>query len=92
MTRMSSSVVVRQRNIERLIARCESIISGKTQLQGKDWKLPKVWPKPISLSCLERVIEKGWISRHKNFYVCFLDLQYVAALDEQISQLEKFER
>ena len=38
----SESVVVRQRNVERLIARCESIISGKTQLQGKDWKLPKV--------------------------------------------------
>ena len=58
MTKMNSSVVVRQRNIERLIARCESIISGKTQLQGKDWKLPKVFSKPIPLFGLERVSNK----------------------------------
>ncbi len=31
-----------QRNIERLIARCESILSGKTTFVGQEWKLSKV--------------------------------------------------
>ena len=75
---MSSSVVVRQRNIERLIARCESIISGKTQLQGKDWKLPKVSLKPIALFCVERVSKQIWISRHYLLtcaFICYSMLQ-----------------
>lgn len=37
-----SSIVVKQKNVERLIARCENILSGKTQFQGKEWKLSKV--------------------------------------------------
>lgn len=29
-------------NVERLLSRCESILSGKAHFQGKEWKLKKV--------------------------------------------------
>jgi len=32
-----------QRNIERLISRCESIIDGKLSPYGKEWKVGKVY-------------------------------------------------
>ena len=37
-----ASMVSKQKNIERLIARCENNLSGKAQFQGKEWKLAKV--------------------------------------------------
>ena len=44
-----ASMVSKQKNIERLIARCENILSGKAQFQGKEWKLAKVSkPRPAS--------------------------------------------
>ena len=39
---MASTVVAKQRSVERLIASCEGLISGKGQFQGKDWKLSRV--------------------------------------------------
>jgi hypothetical protein len=38
---MASTVVAKQRSVERLIASCEGLISGKGQFQGKDWKLSR---------------------------------------------------
>lgn len=35
--------IIIQRNIERLISRCESIIDGKLSPYGKEWKLGKVY-------------------------------------------------
>ena len=45
-----ATATVKQKNIERLIARCESILAGKTKFQGKEWKLPKVWFSRDSLT------------------------------------------
>ena len=42
----------KEKNIERLIARCENILSGKAQFQGKEWKLAKVRPVISQGSCL----------------------------------------
>ena len=39
---MASTVVAKQRSVERLIASCESLVSGKGEFQGKDWKLSRV--------------------------------------------------
>ncbi|XP_064391034.1 vesicle transport protein USE1-like [Halichondria panicea] len=38
---MIEAVNIKIRNVERLLSRCESILSGKTQFQGKEWKLGK---------------------------------------------------
>ena len=46
-----ASTISKQKNIERLIARCENILSGKAQFQGKEWKLAKV-SKPRPVSCI----------------------------------------
>lgn len=35
------AVSIKIRNVERLLSRCESILAGKTQFQGKEWKLGK---------------------------------------------------
>ena len=44
-----ASMISKQKNIERLIARCENILSGKAQFQGKEWKLAKVSKlRPVS--------------------------------------------
>jgi len=37
-----ATVTVKRKNIERLIARCEGLVSGKAQFKGKEWKLSKV--------------------------------------------------
>ena len=46
-----ASMISKQKNIERLIARCENILSGKAQFQGKEWKLAKV-SKLRPVSCI----------------------------------------
>lgn len=40
---LTSEMMKQQRNIERLIARCESILSGKATFTGQEWKLSKVY-------------------------------------------------
>jgi len=37
-----ATVTVKRKNIERLIARCAGLVSGKAQFKGKEWKLSKV--------------------------------------------------
>ena len=36
--------MIHQRNVERLISRCESVLSGKNTFVGQEWKLSRVSP------------------------------------------------
>lgn len=73
-----ATVTVKQKNVERLIARCEGLVSGKAQFKGKEWKLSKV-SNGLYWSSWSR---DTWSS----------PFQYVAALCEQIKELEKYPR
>ena len=43
MVKVDDAMAVRQqKNIERLISRCESILSGRASFEGREWKLAKV--------------------------------------------------
>ena len=76
------AATVKQKNIERLIARCESILAGKTEFQGKEWKLPKVGII---------IIFWYWLNTaHTHTHTHTALLQYVSALDDQIRELERF--
>ena len=39
---MTSAAIMKQKNVERLIASCEKLVSGKGDFQGKEWKLSQV--------------------------------------------------
>lgn len=50
---MMSAIVMKQKNVERLIASCERLASGKGEFQGKEWKLSQVEsPLPHSSTCV----------------------------------------
>lgn len=48
--------IIIQRNIERLLLRCESIIGGKLNPHGKEWKLGKVNMFRKRLCYIERAL------------------------------------
>ena len=81
-----ASVAVKKKNVERLIARCENLVSGKTQYQGKGWKLAKVLCKLCNQQCYT-IDNYFW-----NIYGLSPTKQYVAALCDQVRELENYPR
>ena len=87
-------MISKQKNIERLIARCENILSGKAQFQGKEWKLAKVSkPRPVSFISgnFKPFVDLNHTHPPSPPHTC-TRTQYVAALDDQIKELEKYPR
>ena len=94
-----ASMISKQKNIERLIARCENILSGKAQFQGKEWKLAKVSKlRPVSFisgnsSTRPHAHPPTLPLTHAHTHtLTHAHTQYVAALDDQIKELEKYPR
>ena len=93
-------MISKQKNIERLIARCENILSGKAQFQGKEWKLAKVSKlRPVSFisgnSSTRPRAHPPTLPPHTCTHThphTHTHTQYVAALDDQIKELEKYPR
>ena len=74
-----------QRSVERLVASCESLVSGKGEFEGKEWKLSQVWYLYMGSTCFSLYMSTGV------YRTCFV-LQYVIALRQQVTELERSRR